>query len=116
MNGKIYIAGGETDHGYLSSCEVYNPASDEWQLIPSLKQQRFNTSMVCFQGKLYVLGGTTVVPPGFNCTRALTVEMFDSESDEWTEISQIPVERFESEEEMNRGINLRLVLQVSAKK
>ena len=102
MNGKIYIAGGETNDDYLSSCEVYNPASDEWQLIPSLKQQRFNASMVCFQGRLYVLGGTTVVPPDFDCTRALTVEMFDSESNEWKEISQIPVERFESQEEMKK--------------
>ena len=46
-----------------------------------------------------MLGGTTVLP-GFNCTRALTVEMFDSESNEWKEISKIPVERFESQEEM----------------
>ena len=102
MNGKIFIAGGETDRGYLSSCEVYNPASDEWQLIPSLKQQRFNASMVCFQGRLYVLGGT-VVFPGCICSRALTVEMFDSESNEWTEISQIPVERLERQEEMKKS-------------
>ena len=54
-----------------------------------------------------MLGWTTVVPPGFNCTRALTVEMFDSENDEGTEISQIPVERFESEEEINRGIKFK---------
>ena len=102
MNGKIYIAGGSTNDDYLSSCEVYNPTSDEWQLISSLKERRFNASMLCFQGRLYVLGGTTVPP---DCTwkvQALTVEMFNSERNEWTEISQIPVERFESQEEMKK--------------
>ena len=65
MNGKIYIAGGGANGHYLSSCEVYNPASDEWQLISSLKEGRFNASMLCFHGRLYVLGGA-IVPP--DCT------------------------------------------------
>ena len=105
MNGKIYIAGGTKSiwpYDVFSSCEVYNPATNEWQLMPSLKVPRHSASMVHFQGRLYVLGGTSVTvgcPP----RRALTVEMFDSERNEWTEISQIPVERFESQEEMKKG-------------
>ena len=87
---------------YLSSCEVYNPTSDEWQLISSLKERRFNTSMLCFHGRLYVLGGTIVPPDCTSTVQALTVEMFNSERNEWTEISQIPVERFESQEEMKK--------------
>ena len=34
--------------------------------------------------------------------RALTNEMFDSGKNEWTEVLQIPVERFESQEEMKK--------------
>ena len=49
-----------------------------------------------------MLGGTSLTDGG-SYTRALTVEMFDSERNEWTEISQIPVERFESQEEMKKG-------------
>ena len=49
-----------------------------------------------------VLGLTSVTDGGFYI-RALTVEMFDSERNEWTERSQIPVERFESQEEMKKG-------------
>ena len=41
-----------------------------------------------------MLGGTSVTG-GHSHTRALTVEMFDSERNEWKEISKIPVERFE---------------------
>ena len=102
MSGKIYIVGGITWPNYTSSsCEVYNPATNEWQLMPSLKVPRYNGSMLHFQGMLYVLGGTSVTD-GLSPTRALTVEMFDSERNEWKEISQT-VERFESQEEMKIG-------------
>ena len=43
MNGKIYIGGGTMTswpaggHNVHSFCEVYNPATNEWQLMPSLK-------------------------------------------------------------------------------
>ena len=104
MNGKVYIAGGikTTWPGCtrISSCEVYNPGTNEWQLISSRKVPRHSASMVHFQGRLYVLGGTLLTDGG---SRALTVEMFDSERNEWTQISQIPVERFESQEEMKKG-------------
>ena len=108
MNGKIYIGGGTMTswpaggHNVHSSCEVYNPVTNEWQLMPSLKVPRCSASMVHFQGRLYVLGGTSVTD-GNSHTRALTVEMFDSERNEWKEISQIPVERFESQGEMKKG-------------
>ena len=105
MNAKIYIAGGLKSfsaYDELSSCEVYNPATNEWQLTPSLKVPRYSASMVCFQGRLYMLGGTTVAN-GSSYIRALTIEMFDSERNEWTAISKIPVEKFESQEEIKKG-------------
>ena len=102
MNGKIYIAGGLGPQGVvLSSCEVYNPATNEWQLMPRLNIPRYNANMVCLKGQLHVLGGTTALKGSH--VRALTVEMFDSDSNEWKEISQIPVENLESQEEMKRG-------------
>ena len=99
LNGKIYVAGGQSSLNYsvLSSCDVYNPATNEWQVMPSLKEPRLNASMVCFAGELYVLGGKNA-----GHERELTVEMFDSERNEWIFISQIPVERFESQEEMKK--------------
>ena len=64
-----------------------------------------------------MLGGTSVTHGG-SFTRALKIEMFDSKRNEWTGVSQIPVERFESEEELiNKGKKFKVnVLQVSAKK
>ena len=103
MNGKIYIAGGQSVNKALSSCEVYNTSTNEWQLMPSLKVPRLSASMVHFQGRLYVLGGTSPVTVFGPNIRVLTVEMLESEKNEWTEMSQIPVERFESQEEMKKG-------------
>ncbi|XP_015758866.1 PREDICTED: kelch-like protein 3 [Acropora digitifera] len=92
MNGKIYVAGGkQRDENLLServlaSCEVYDPSTDEWQVMPSLNVPRDSASMVCFKGALYVVGGLK----SSNCG-ALSVEMFDSVADQWQEKSNIPV-------------------------
>ena len=106
MNDKIYIAGGLSSSNYegLSSCEVYNPATNEWQLMPGLKVPRYSASMVCFAGQLYVLGGTTITQRGVytQSTRALGVETFDFERNQWTHKSAIPVESFESEDEKRK--------------
>ena len=60
MNGKIYIAGGvrtaRGNYTSTSSCEVYNPASNEWQLISSLKVPRQNASMVHFSKETVCAG------------------------------------------------------------
>ena len=103
MNDKIYIAGGRSSSNYkaLSSCEVYNTATNEWQLMPSLNVPRYSASMVCFAGQLYVLGGIEITQRGVH-KRALGVEMFDFERNQWTQKSAIPVESFEREDEKKK--------------
>ena len=91
MNGKIYVAGGLQKNGpfytVLNSCEVYNPSTGEWQLMPTLSKPRYFASMVCFKAALYVVGGVR----DRSKTRELSVEMFDSGTNEWKEKSTIPV-------------------------
>ena len=90
MNGKIYVAGGKQefcdDDSDLASCEVYDPSTDEWQVMPSLNVPRYSASMVCFKGALYVVGGMSSVS---ECGE-LSVEMFDSGVNEWHKKSEIP--------------------------
>jgi len=92
INGKIYVAGGTQWDRYLlservlASCEVYDPSTDEWQVMPSLNVPRYSASMVCFKGALYVVGGLKSSYCG-----ALSVEMFDSVTDQWHKKSNIPV-------------------------
>ena len=100
MNGKVYIAGGcQVEYKALSTCEVYNPVSNEWQLMPSLKVPRMSASMVCHGGRLFVLGGVN------KSSRVLSVEIFDPEKSKWKEKSVIPVDHFEtSKEEEQKNI------------
>ena len=89
-NGKIYVAGGlqmkDGNPRALKSCEVYDPSTDEWQLIPNLKVPRYSANMVCFNGVLYVFGGLSD-----KHSRELSVEVYDSESKEWKKKSFIPI-------------------------
>ena len=95
MNGKIYVAGGkQKDENSLServlaSCEVYDPSTDEWQVMPSLNVPRYSASMVCFKGALYAVGG--LKSTGRSRYGELSVEMFDSGVNEWYKKSSIPV-------------------------
>ena len=106
MNGKIYVAGGLQKNGQictaLKTCEVYNPSTDEWQVIPSLTVPRYSASMVCFMGALYVIGG---MKDRWK-SRELSVEMFDSDANEWKEKSTIPVNR-ENQEEVRKKIHYK---------
>ena len=106
MNGKIYVAGGLQKHGLfcrvLNSCEVYNLSTDEWQLMPSLNVPRYYASMVCYMGALYVVGGLK----DRSKSRELSVEMFDTGTNEWKKKSNIPV-KYENEEEVKKTIHFK---------
>ncbi|XP_068684090.1 kelch-like protein 3 [Montipora foliosa] len=99
MNGKIYVAGGMQENGHmytvLSTCEVYNPSTNEWQILPSLNVPRHSASMVCFKGALYVVGGSK----SSHKSKELSVEMYDSGENKWQMESAIPV----SDEELRKG-------------
>lgn len=105
MNGKVYIAGGRQGYTVIGTCEVYNPITNEWHLMPSLVVPRRDASMVCIEGRLYVLSGSMIHDSRW--ARVLSVEMFDSERNEWKEKSVIPVESFETAEEQKKMNSLK---------
>ena len=59
----------------------------------SLKVLRMSASMVCHEGRLYVLGGAN------DSSRVLSVEIFNPEQSKWKQKSVIPVGRIETSEE-----------------
>ncbi|XP_068683046.1 kelch-like protein 3 [Montipora foliosa] len=97
MNGKIYVAGGmninEECFTVLKSCEVYDPSTNEWQVMSNLKVCRQAANMVCFQEALYVVGGFKDIK---ELSRELSVEVFQLGSCEWKSKSTIPT-NFENE-------------------
>ena len=99
MNGKIYVGGGIQGSATLKTCEMFNPSTNEWQMMPSLNVPRHSSSMVCFQEALYVVGG---MKNKNRRIRQLSVEMFDFKTNEWKEKSSIPVD-YESEEEEKKN-------------
>ena len=93
MNGKIYVAGGKQNSSVLlNTCEMYDPATNAWQIMPSLDVPRHSSSMVYFQGSLYVIGGVN------SHSRELSVEMFDSSANKWMKKSTIPIKNENGEE------------------
>ena len=102
MNGKIYIAGGMNESGgrptVLKSCEVYDPSTNEWQVMSNLKVCRQRASMVCIQEALYVVGGFKDTE---SSSRELSVEMFQLGACEWKSKSTIPT-NFQNENPEDR--------------
>ena len=96
-NGKIYIAGGINEKEryltVLKSCEVYDPSTNEWQVMSSLKVCRHAANMVCFQEALYVVGG---FKDKQSSSRELSLEVFQLGACEWKRKSTIPT-NFENE-------------------
>ena len=109
MNGKIYVAGGiqmtEQRCRLLTTCEVYDTSTNEWQLIASLQIPRRSASMVFFKGALYVIGGLKNTNNKFTI-RELSVEMFDCETNEWKKKSTIPI-KIENREEQRKQIHYK---------
>ncbi|XP_068729758.1 kelch-like protein 12 [Montipora capricornis] len=102
MNGKIYIAGGMSEKEEvcttLKSCEVYDPSTEEWQVISNLKVCRHAANMVCVEEALYVVGGFKGIRTS---SRELSVEVFQLGACEWKSKSTIPT-NFENENPEDR--------------
>ena len=58
-NGKVLVAGGyNSTSGYLSSAELYDPASGTWTATGSLSTARgYHTATLLPNGKVLVAGG-----------------------------------------------------------
>ena len=85
--GKIYACGGarlvrqptgEQEIQRLNSAEVYDPQSNEWNLLPDMRRIRSDASAVTLNGKVYILGG-------FDGAEILnSIEIYDPSTNEWT--------------------------------
>ena len=57
-NGKVLVAAGVNDSGYLTSAELYDPASGSWTATVSLNTARCaHTATLLPNGKVLVAGG-----------------------------------------------------------
>ncbi|PQQ16297.1 F-box/kelch-repeat protein [Prunus yedoensis var. nudiflora] len=83
VSGMIYAVGGfGIDGSSLSSAEVYNPDTDTWTLIESLRRPRYGCFACGFEGKLYVMGGRS----SFTIGNSKFVDVYDPEKHTWCEM------------------------------
>ncbi|KAB5529890.1 hypothetical protein DKX38_019971 [Salix brachista] len=83
VNGKVYVVGGYgVDGDSLSSVEMYNPDTDKWILIESLRRPRRGCFACGFGGKLYVMGGRS----SFTIGNSKFVDVYNPEGRAWCEI------------------------------
>ena len=72
---------------------MYDPSTNEWQVISNLKVCRQAANMVCVQEALYVVGGFKDTQ---SSSRELSLEVFQLGACEWKSKSTIPT-NFENE-------------------
>ncbi|KAK3418900.1 hypothetical protein EUGRSUZ_H04652 [Eucalyptus grandis] len=83
VNGLVYVVGGYGIEGEsLSSAEVYDPDSDKWTLIESLRRPRWGCFACSFEGKLYVMGGRS----SFTIGNSRFVDVYNPEQHTWCEM------------------------------
>ena len=82
-NGEVLVAGGASGpSGWLSSAELYHPASGTWTMISDMTMPRqWHSATLLANGKVLVAGGT---PGGYWSSSA---ELYDPATGTWTAIA-----------------------------
>jgi hypothetical protein len=80
VDSDIVVCGGvSADKDDLKTCEIYDPAVDNWvSMVDAMKYKRVSPAVVYYDGKLMVLGGY-----GDNAILSVTTEKYDALS-KWT--------------------------------
>ena len=97
IDGKIYVMGGMRFNGGnydlsgLKTAEAYDPLTNTWDsTLADMPTKRWGHSAVALNGKIYVIGGTTITP---NFAYA-SVEVYDPQSNTWSTKSDMPTARY----------------------
>ncbi|MDP5273528.1 M56 family metallopeptidase [Chengkuizengella axinellae] len=107
MNEKLYAVGGFNSNSmrsrkenYLSSVEVYDPKTDNWNELADLNQARDNHATEVINGYIYTIGGFG----GNNDLRYLSsVEVYDPDTNRWIESANINQARHNHATEVING-------------
>ena len=85
--GDIYVAGGASA-GVYDTFAIYHIATDSWALGPDLPQRVFFASVGIWDGKLYLVGGTTSGDPW---PPTDDVQIYDIVTQSWSDIPGSPM-------------------------
>lgn len=80
VNGKVYVVGGcGLDGDILSSAEMYDPDTDKWTVIESMRRPRRGCFACSFGGKLFIMGGRS----SFTIGNSKFVDIYTPEENTW---------------------------------
>jgi hypothetical protein len=88
-NGKVLVAGGYGNSGYLASAELYDPVTGTWTATSAMSTPRYNFSAALLPGgKVLVAGGINGagIIPG--------TEVYDPALGQWTATNALNFARF----------------------
>jgi N-acetylneuraminic acid mutarotase len=92
LNGKIYsiggFIGGATHKDGQDVAYEYDPATDTWRVLATLKAGRGSVGVVALDGKIHAIGGR--LPTG--ATVAMH-DVYDPATNKWTEAAALPKAR-----------------------
>lgn len=94
LNGKVYMLGGYPGARITSdSVQVYDPATDSWELGPPLPVPLHHTMAASVDGRLYVIGGEAGNPAPGQSVFQDKVYLLDAEAGTWVERAPMPTAR-----------------------
>ena len=87
-NGKVLAVGGEGGSGYLTSTELYEPATNTWSNTRDLAAGRTShTATLLSNGKVLVVGG-------FNGASMASAELYDPATNRWSGAGNLTTGRY----------------------
>lgn len=98
-NGKVLVAGGYIGYNFLqftatSSSELYDPVSNTWSVLSPMIDRRQDHSAILLQsGKVLITGGRDGISGKDESLLLSSVEIFDPESRQWTQVASMSTER-----------------------
>ena len=91
LNGKLYLLGGyPSGRQTVRTHQIYDIASDRWELGPPLPQLNNHGMAASVNGKIYLIGGQTTADGE---SYVDTVYEFDPASGAWVEKARMPTAR-----------------------
>jgi len=101
-DSRLLVVGGYDQAGIvtgvLSSCEVYDPAKQEWDSeFPELERSRWGHGCVTLGGMVYTVGGCALranMPPEEDWMETLcSCEVYDPDAGRWSQCSRLQTAR-----------------------
>jgi hypothetical protein len=85
FDGRVYVFGGQTEHGVTKRVLAYDVAKGAWQNRAPLPRPLFNAAAVARDGKIFVLGGFS------GGTELRSVYVYDPGTDSWSSSTPMPI-------------------------